>query len=64
MVMNCPLNVADLLLYCQEREFVNYFNHDNQAYAIKAFSSTFKYLFDILNIDNPHFEGMFNHLST
>ena len=33
-------------------------NHDNQADVIEAFNSTSKYLDDLLNIDNPYFEGM------
>ena len=32
-------------------------NHDNQADVIKAFNSTSRYLDDLLNIDNPYFEG-------
>ena len=33
---------------------------DNQADVIKAFNSTSRYLDDLLNIENPHFEGMVN----
>ena len=33
-------------------------DHDNQADVIEAFNSTFRYLDDLLNIDNPYFEGM------
>ena len=33
-----------------------------QADVIKAFNSTSRYLDDLLNIDNPHFEGMFNQI--
>ena len=33
-------------------------NHDNQADVIETFNSTSKYLEDLLNIDNPFFEGM------
>ena len=39
-------------------------NHDNQADVTEAFYSTSRYLDDLLNIDNPYFEGMVNHLST
>ena len=35
-------------------------NQDNQADVIEAFNLTSGYLYDLLNIDNPHFEGMFN----
>ena len=37
-------------------------NHDNQADVIEAFNSTSRYLDDLLNIDNPYFEGMFNQI--
>ena len=33
-------------------------NHDNQADVTEALSSTSRYLDDLLNIDNPYFEGM------
>ena len=35
-------------------------SNDNQADIIKAFNSTSRYLDDLLNIDNPNFEGMVN----
>ena len=35
---------------------------DNQADVIKAFNSTSRYLDDLLNIDNPYFEGMVNKI--
>ena len=33
---------------------------DNQADGIDAFNSTFRYLDDLLNIDNPYFERKVN----
>ena len=38
------------------------FNHDNQADVIEAFNLTSRYLDDLLNIDNPYFEGMVKHI--
>ena len=35
---------------------------DNQSDVIKAFNSTSRYLDDLLNIDNPYFEGMVNQI--
>ena len=58
MATNCAPLVADLFLYCYERYFMDSLNHDNQANVIEAFNSTSKYLDDLLNIDNPYFEGM------
>ena len=37
-------------------------SRDNQADVIKAFNSTSRYLDDLLNIDNPYFEGMLNQI--
>ena len=37
-------------------------NHDNQADVIEALNSTSRYLDDLLNIDNPYFEGMVNQI--
>ena len=60
-VTKLPL-VADLFLYCYERDFMDSLNHDNQADVIEAFNSTSRYLDDLLNIDNPYFEGMVNQI--
>ena len=35
---------------------------DNQADIIEAFNPTTRYLDDLLNIDNPYFEGMVNQI--
>ena len=35
---------------------------DNQVDVIKAFNSTSRYLDDLLNINNPYFEGMVNQI--
>ena len=59
---NCAPLVADLFLYCYERDFMDSLNHDNQADVIEAFNSTSRYLDDLLNIDNPYFEGMVNQI--
>ena len=62
MGTNCAPLVADLFLYCYERDFIDSLNHDNQADVIEAFNSTSRYLDDLLNIDNPYFEGMVNQI--
>ena len=58
MGTNCAPLVADLFLYCYERDFIDSLNHDNQADVTEAFNSTSRNLDDLLNIDNPYFEGM------
>ena len=41
---------------------MNDLSGDNQADVIKAFNLTSRYLDDLLNIDNPCFEGMVNQI--
>ena len=57
MRTNCaaPL-VADLFLFCYERDFMKSLSRENQADIIEAFNSTSRYLDDLLNIDNIYFE--------
>ena len=62
MGSNCAPLVADLFLYCYERDFMDSFNYHNQTDVIEAFYSTSRYLHDLLNIDNPYFEGMVNQI--
>ena len=62
MGTNCAPLVADLFLFCYERDFMKDLSSDDQADVIKAFNSTSRYLDDLLNIDNPYFEGMVNQI--
>ena len=41
---------------------MDFLNHANKADVIVAFNSTSRYLDDLLNIDNPYFEGMVNQI--
>ena len=54
--------VADMFLFCYERDFMTSLSDDNQTHIIGAFNSTSKYLDDLLNIDNSYFEGMVNQI--
>ena len=58
MGTNCAPLVADLFLFCYERDFMLSLSDNNQADVIEAFNSTSRYLDDLLNIDNPYFEQM------
>ena len=62
MGTNCAPLVADLFLFCYERDFMTSLSDVKQAEIIEAFKSTFRYLDDLLNIDNPYFEGMVNRI--
>ena len=55
---NCAPLVADLFLFCYERDFMLSLSDNNQTDIIEAFNSTSRYLDDLLNIDNPYFEQM------
>ena len=62
MGTNCAPLVADLFLFCYERDFMKDLSNDNHVDIIKAFNSTSRYLDGLLNIDNPYFEGMVNQI--
>ena len=48
--------------FCYERDFMTSLSDVKQAEIIEAFKSTSRYLDDLLNIDNPYFEGMVNRI--
>ena len=50
MCTNCAPLVADLFLFCYERDFMLSLSDRNQSDIIKKFNSTFRYL-DLLDID-------------
>ena len=52
MGTNCTPLVADLFLFCYERDFMKSLSRENQTDIIEAFNSTSRYLDDLLNIDN------------
>ena len=43
--------------FFSEREFMASFSGDKEAETIQSFNSTSRYLDNLLNIDNPYFEG-------
>ena len=62
MGTNCAPLVADLFLFCYERDFKLSLSENNQSDVIEAFNSTFRYLDDLLNIDNNFFDSMVNRI--
>ena len=60
MGTNCAPLVADLFLFCYERDFMLSLSEDNQSGVAEAFNSTSRYLDDLLNIDNNFFDSMVN----
>ena len=61
MGTNCAPLVADLFLFCYERDamtslsVMTSLSDVKQAEIIEAFNSTSRYLDGLLNIDNPYF---------
>ena len=62
MGTNCVPLVADLSLFCYERDFLLSLSDDNQSEVIEAFNSTSRYLADLLNIVDTFFDSMVNHI--
>ena len=62
MGTNCAPLVADLFLFCYERDFMLSLSDNNQTDFIEAFNSTSRYLDDLLNIDYPYFEQMIGQI--
>ena len=58
MDTNCAPLVADYTCFCYERDFMMSHSVDMQAYISDAFNTTFRYLDDILNINNIYFGNM------
>ena len=58
MGTNCAPLIADLFLFCYERDFMLSLSEDNQSVVIEAFSSTSRYLDDLLNIDKSRKENL------
>ena len=62
MGTNCDPLVADLFLFCYERDFMPSLSDVKQAEIIEAFKTTSRNLDDLLNIDNPYFESVVNSI--
>ena len=63
MGTNCALPVADLFLFCYERDFMLSHSEDTQSgVIIEAFNSTSRYQDDLLNIYNNFFDSMVNRI--
>ena len=53
---NCAPLIADLFLYCYERDFMSDLQKSKRHDLIDMFNDTSRYLDDIFTIDNPEFE--------
>ena len=59
MGTNCVPLDADMFLFCYERDFMKSFTKEKRYDLIDAFNPTYRYLDDLLSIDNNHFEQWF-----
>ena len=62
MGTNCAPLGADLFLFCYERDIMKSLTKEKRFDLIDAFNSTSRYLDDLLNIDNIHFEHMVHRI--
>ena len=58
----CAPLIADLFLFCNERDFMLSLSEDTQSDVIEAFNSTSRYLDGLLNINNTFFDSMVNRI--
>ena len=62
MGTDCAPFVADLFLFCYERDFMLSLSEDTQSDVIEPFNSTSRYLDDLLSINNNFFDIMVNRI--
>ena len=62
MGTNCAPLVADLFLFCYERDFFVSLSEDIKAEIIDAFYTTSRYLVGILNINCIYFDKMVSQI--
>ena len=64
-IVNFPFidgDVADLFMFCYERDFMMSLSGEKQADITDAFSTTSRYLEDISNINNVYFDTMVSQI--
>ena len=64
MGTNCAPLISDLFLFCYKRDSTASLIYHKEAEIIQAFNSIFRYLDDLLNIDNPYFKGIVGQIYT
>ena len=62
MGTNCAPLIANLFLFCYERDFMMSLSDDKQADVIYASNTTSSYLDDLLNIKNVYFDNMVSQI--
>ena len=62
MGTNCATLVAHLFWFCYGRDIMMSLSDDKLANVIDAFSTTSRYLVDILNMNNVYFDNMVSQI--
>ena len=62
MDTNCAALVADLFLFCYERDFMKSLSKEKQSEYIEAFSSMSRCLDDLSNIGSDYFNGLISQI--
>ena len=63
MGTNCAPLIADLFLYCYESQFMaKIYKDPNKEHLIDVFNNTYRYLDDILALNNPEFSNVMNEI--
>ena len=62
MGTNCAPLLADLFLYSYEAEFIQTLIRSGQKNLAKSFSSTYRYIDDVLSLNNPKFGDYINYI--
>ena len=52
--------LLQICFYFYHRDSMKYLSRENQADIIEPFNTTYRYRYDLLNIDNVHSEQMVN----
>jgi hypothetical protein len=61
MGTNCAPLLADLFLYSYESEFLQKLEKDKKIHEASAFSFTYRYIDDVLSINNSRFGHLICH---
>ena len=54
--------VADMFLFCYERDFMMFLSEEKQSEVIETFSSTSRYVGDLLHIGYKYFNGLIGQI--
>ena len=60
MDTNCTPLLVDLLLYSYESEFLEKIAKENKIHEARAFNFTYRYIDDVLSINNSRFAEFFH----